>query len=463
MATKKKQADLFEEPPLRSYRSVNNRYLVIDWASLSYHKMFSLNTAKNREKYGFQGAEGEIKLWRTFMFDEMLKLIGLFDPMHIVIALEGTGSWRKKLVKDYYTEHAIVYFDKTSYYVVSDNVGFSVTKAADGGFGVLPIEQENFPQLESLNHRALGELPQEKQDMLWGIFTPKGSPILPSYKGQRNSNEWPFSIDRKVWRDYKEQFAKELSPIFRAKAIACDGAEGDDVIYASAKKFSTIADDVIVVTHDSDMLQIPFKKVKLFDHIKENFMTVDDPQKYLDVKVLSGDTSDNIRGMAFIDPKTGELKQTVKKRFGPGTAAKFLDKFPNVYDVAKNNGWGEQYMRNRRLIDLSCTPEEVTKRLDDWLNQPEPDLCGLELLDFWDIEPYYKDLMQNMRSYGYRSMIPASMAEKKAPIAMPEVRTEPEGCTFMAIPTGKSENKPPKYAGFTVNDMVGMEDVGTLL
>lgn len=51
MAGKKKKEPTFELPPLKSYRSVNNRYLVLDWASMSYHKMFSINTAKNREKY----------------------------------------------------------------------------------------------------------------------------------------------------------------------------------------------------------------------------------------------------------------------------------------------------------------------------------------------------------------------------------------------------------------------------
>ena len=464
MAKKKPAANLFEEPPLRSYRSVNNRYLIIDWASVSYHKMFSLNTAKNREKYGFQGPEVEIKLWRTFMIDELLKLIGLFDPMHIVFALEGPGSWRKDLIKDYYTKHATVYYDKTSYYVKSDNVAYSVQKAADGGYGVLPIEVDSFPQLESLNHKKLGELPPDKQDMLWHIYTPKGQPILPSYKGQRGSNEWPFSVDRKVWRKYKEQFAKEVAPIFRARAVDCDGAEGDDVIYASAKKFSAVSDDVIIVTHDSDMLQIHFDKVKIFDHIRENFMSVDDPQKYLDVKVLAGDDSDNIRGMSFIDTKTGKYSEKVKKRFGPGTAAKFLDKFPNVYDVANNNGWGEQYMRNRKLIDLSCTPEEVSKRLDNILSQPEPEVCGLELMEFWDVEPYYRDLMQSMRTYGYRSLIPESMAVKKMPVAMPEVRSEPDGVTFMNIPKSDG-SKPtrPKLDGFTVRDVDGLETLGKLL
>jgi len=464
MATSKSD-DIFNNPPLRSYRSVNNRYLVIDWASMSYHKMFSLNTAKNREKYGFQGAEGEIKLWRNFMLDELLKLVGLFDPMHIVFALEGKGSWRQQFVKEYYAEHATVYYDSSAYYVKSDNTAYEVRKAQDGGFVVTPIEVPDFPKLESLKHRKLGELPPDKQYMLWGVYAPNGKdPILPAYKGTRGSNEWPFSVDRKVWRKYKEDFAHEVAPLFRARAVACDGAEGDDVIYASARKFSGVGDDVIVVTHDSDMLQINFPKVKIFDHIKCNFMTVDDPVKYLDIKVLAGDTSDNIRGMSFVKSKTGKQDFTVKRRFGAGTAATFVENFPNVYDVAKNNGWGEQYMRNRKLIDLSCTPVEVTSRLNGMLDEKEPELCGFELLDFWDVEPYYKDLMQNMRSYGYRSMIPEGIAMKKAPVAMPEVPAGGlDNMSFMAIPQGGQQAQRPMMNGFTFADTAGIDDVGNLL
>ncbi len=469
MAKKKTKDVPYELPPLKTYRSVNNRYLVIDWASLSYHKMFSLNTAKNREKYGFVGAEGEVKLWRSFMIDELMKLIALFNPMHIIIALEGPGSWRKKFVKDYYAKNATVYYvndpDNKAYFVRSDNTGYEVRKAQDDSFMVTPIKIDDFPKLESLKHKLLGELPQKKQDMLWKVYAPNGKdPILPSYKGTRNSNDWPFTIDRKIWRKYKEQFAQELAPIFRARAIFCEGAEGDDVVYASAKKFSGVADDVIVVTHDSDMLQINFPKVKIYDHISCNFITVDDPVKYLDIKVLAGDTSDNIHGMAFVKPKTGKQDFTVKNRFGEGTAAKFIEAFPNVYDVAKNNGWGEQYMRNRKLIDLSCTPVEVTTRLNEMLDRPEPDLCGFELLDFWDVEPYYKDLMQNMRSYGYRSMIPVSMAEKKAPVAMPEVPPQNlDSASFMPIPPGGQPARRPGINGFTVKDTDGLVEVGSLL
>lgn len=468
---KKKQPSLTNSiPPLRSYRQVNNRCLIVDWASLAYHQVFSLNTAKNREKYGFQGAEGEVRLWRTFMIEELLKLISLFNPMHLVFALEGKNSWRNEVVREYYGEHSTVYYitspEKRAYFVKSDNKAYEVQKAIDGQFIVKPISVDNMPKLESLEHMKLNEFPQRVQDMLWGVKTAKGDPIIPAYKGTRSKNEWPFSIDRKVWRKYKEQFAKELAPLFRARAVECPGAEGDDVIYAAAKKFRDVCDDVIVVTHDSDMLQIGFSHVRIFDHIQFNFMTVDDPVKYLDVKVLAGDDSDNINGMAFVKQKTGELDFTVKNQFGPPTAAKFLERFPNVYDVAKNNGWGDQYMRNRRLIDLSCVPETVSMSLDAELSRPEPNLCGFELLDFWQVEDYYKELMQNMRSYGYRTMIPAEMAARRMPVEMPEV-SQSNGMVYVPIP--KSEAEPDNtgmrraYSGFTVNDIDPITDIGKLL
>ena len=66
--------------------------------------------------------------------------------------------------------------------------------------------------------------------------------------------------------EYREQFAQELAPLFRARAIQCLHAEGDDIIYAAAKQLAVESDDVIVITKDSDMTQIKYSNVKIFNH-----------------------------------------------------------------------------------------------------------------------------------------------------------------------------------------------------
>lgn len=402
MAAKKSGfSRLFDEPPVTSYHYVENRLLVIDWASLSYHMFYSIASDANRKKYGLLDAEGEIELWRCKMITRILHYVSLFNPRHVIFALEGKAAWRRKFVEDYYSEHSEVYWNKSEYYVMSDNLLYMVQKASDDGFAVTKMDLKILPDLSGLKHRKLGEMPEKQQRMFWDIRTPTGTPILPSYKGQRKAKPWLFSIDKKVWAAYREQFAKELAPLFRAKAVQCIHAEGDDVIYASVMKYAGESDDVIVITRDSDMAQIGVKNVRLFNHQTDTFMVKDDPAKYLDHKVLTGDDSDNINGIAFVNQKDGKYKPDKKTQISDGGATALLEACPNIYTTAKENGWVDQYDRNRTLIDLSRVPDDVKKEIAAEMDKPYPELGGFERLDFWDIPDAVQRLYTSLQGVGF--------------------------------------------------------------
>ena len=275
MGQKKASERLFSEPPVTSYPFAGNRLLVIDWASLSYHQFHSIGSDKNREKYGLLDAEGEIELWRTKMITKILDYVALFNPRHLIFALEGKAAWRRKFVEDYYGEHATVYWNSSEYYVASDNYLYMVRKASGDGYAVTKLKPSDVDSLAELRHRPLKDMPDKQRRMLWDIRTPSGTPILPSYKGQRKAKPWTFMVEKKVWAEYREQFAKELAPVFRARAVQCIHAEGDDIIYASVQKYAGECDDVIVVTRDSDMAQIKNSNVRLFNHQTDTFIVKD--------------------------------------------------------------------------------------------------------------------------------------------------------------------------------------------
>jgi len=131
MAQKKGYESLFREAPVTSYHYVDNRLLIVDWASLSYHMFWSIDSAKNREKYGLMDAEGELSLWRTMMVNRIMHYVALFNPRTMVFALEGKKAWRKQFVEDYYKEHATVYWEvKNEFYVVADNYVYMVRRPA---------------------------------------------------------------------------------------------------------------------------------------------------------------------------------------------------------------------------------------------------------------------------------------------------------------------------------------------
>ena len=407
MAKKKKDASkvLFRDPPVTRYTYVDNRLMIIDWASLAYHMFYSIGSDKNREKYGLLDSEGELELWRTKMINRVMDYIALFNPRHLVFALEGKAAWRKKFVEEYYGEHAEIYYNSTEYYVLSDNYLYLVQKAKTG-YAVTKLDVKDKGKLSELKHRKLKDMPQKQQKMFWSIYTAKGSPILPSYKGQRKSKEWDFSTSKKVWAEYRERFAKELAPLFRARAIQCHRAEGDDIIYALVKKYAGECDDVIVVTKDSDMAQLISRNVRIFNHQTDTFFAEPDPGRYLDLKVLSGDDSDNINGMAFVDMRKGKIGlfyDTKGTQITETSAPVLLEACPNIFETAKKNGWDDQYVRNRTLIDLSRVPLDVKREIEDSMNlTPEPErAAGFERFDFWDVPSLSQTNYLRLQSTGF--------------------------------------------------------------
>lgn len=405
---KKKDASraLFAEPPVTNYPYVDNRLVVIDWASLAYHMFWSIDSDKNRERYGLVDSEGELELWRVKMITRIMDYVALFNPRHVVFALEGKAAWRKKYVEEYYGNNAEVYWNQVEYYVASDNYLYMVQKANGGGYAVTKLAAAERAKLSELKHRKLKDMPPEKQRMFWNIYTASGNPILPSYKGHRKSKPWPFFTDKKVWSEYRESFAKELAPLFRARAIQCFHAEGDDVMYATVQKYAGDCDDIIVITRDSDLAQIKNRNVRIFNHQTDTFIVKDDPVKYLDVKVLTGDSSDNINGMAFVDTRKGKMGKFYEGKstqLSDGGAVALLESCPNVYETAKENGWADQYMRNRNLIDLSRVPDDVKQEISQCMDLvPEPETAeGFERLDFWNVPDMIQENYRRLQATGF--------------------------------------------------------------
>ena len=56
----------FKEQPIRSYPFKNKRLLIIDWASLSYHQLWSMRTKSSKQTLGsILPEDEEMIIWRT--------------------------------------------------------------------------------------------------------------------------------------------------------------------------------------------------------------------------------------------------------------------------------------------------------------------------------------------------------------------------------------------------------------
>ena len=163
-----------------------------------------------------------------------------------------------------------------------------------------------------------------------------------------------FDAARKTFRneiysDYKANRSEapdDLAPQFeyiRKSVIAFNlpsvdlpNYEADDLIATYAEQILAKGAKVTIVSSDKDLMQLYRKDVRLFDPMKNKFITTEDiinkfgvePKKVIDVQSLAGDSSDNVPGVPGIGVKTAA--ELINKY---GTLEKLLD---NAYEIKQN-------------------------------------------------------------------------------------------------------------------------------
>jgi hypothetical protein len=367
------------------YPFSDNRLVIIDWASLSYHKIHSI---RSRQKKGslkpITTAEEELEVWRNSMAYSVLSLVKLFNPMDMIFTGEGTKIWRNDYVKEWYSEHAKVYFDSSSYWLQYDNFIYRFTKKPDGNISVEKMDCTKVDDLPG-DPRPLSELPERVQKIFWDN-------VLPSYKGNRKGTDWPFNIDRHYWREYKETFAVEFADTIRATYIGHDKAEGDDVAYVGMNYLKEKYDDIILITKDGDWNQlIDGNRVRVFNHLSEEFAECVDTTEFLGVKVLAGDRGDNIAGIALPGRKTQLADAGARKLYATD----------DWHDKALSDGWEPQYLRNKKLIDLSYIPTDIQRTLCETIDNTKGKLCEYDAIYAMGLTQGNVNTISSMKELGY--------------------------------------------------------------
>lgn len=145
---------------------------------------------------------------------------------------------------------------------------------------------------------------------------------------------------------------KEVLKAFDIKILEVEGYEADDIIATLATAAPKRSCQTLIVSSDKDILQLVSKEVKvmaikkgitdtiIFDEEKviEKFGVV--PEKIKDFLALTGDSSDNIPGVAGIGPKT---------------ALSLLEKYESIEEIYENI----EQIKNEKLKTLLIDSREV--------------------------------------------------------------------------------------------------------
>ncbi|MDA9966864.1 DNA polymerase I [Candidatus Pelagibacter sp.] len=132
------------------------------------------------------------------------------------------------------------------------------------------------------------------------------------------------------------EYIRKSVVAFNLPSVDLPNYEADDLIATYVEQILAKGAKVTIVSSDKDLMQLYRKDVRIFDPMKNKFITSEDivtkfgvgPEKVIDVQSLAGDSSDNVPGVPGIGVKTAA--ELINKY---GTLEKLLD---NAKEIKQN-------------------------------------------------------------------------------------------------------------------------------
>jgi len=132
------------------------------------------------------------------------------------------------------------------------------------------------------------------------------------------------------------EYIRKSVVAFNLPSVDLPNYEADDLIATYVEQILAKGAKVTIVSSDKDLMQLYRKDVRLFDPMKNKFITPEDivtkfgvgPEKVIDVQSLAGDSSDNVPGVPGIGVKTAA--ELINKY---GTLEKLLD---HAHEIKQN-------------------------------------------------------------------------------------------------------------------------------
>lgn len=176
------------------------------------------------------------------------------------------------------------------------------------------------------------------------------------YKAHRKEAREKQDVNWEEFYGFLNSFYDELKDNFPFISLKHNKLEADDIAAYLVRRYSN--DTNVILTNDSDYLQLlKYKNVEILDSKTGKKKTHDSPKKFLELKILTGDSSDNI--------------PPVQAGTGPVKAEKLIDEDKLTELLEKKDADGNpcefrrNYNRNKELIDLDNTPESLLMSLEN--------------------------------------------------------------------------------------------------
>lgn len=213
--------------------------------------------------------------------------------------------------------------------------------------------------------------------------------LFPYYKANRKKNQANSELNWTAIFECLNKIRAELKEFFPYRVIDVDTAEADDIIATLAMNYSS-KEPVLILSGDKDFIQLQtYENVSQYDPVRKKNISHPDPVAFRNEHVMKGDTGDGIPNVLSADNCF-----VVGERQKPLTQKKLdvlLGGAAMTAEVSRN------YMRNKKLIDLTMIPKEVSENILESYNS-QAGKKSKDLLNYF-INNKLKILIESMQEF----------------------------------------------------------------
>ena len=180
---------------------------------------------------------------------------------------------------------------------------------------------------------------------------------FPYYKANRKKAQEKSEMDWKSIFECMNKIRAELKEFFPYRVIDIESAEADDIIATLVRTnpFETI----LILSGDKDFIQLhTYGNVKQYDPVRKKYIKHDNPDRYLAEHILKGDSGDGVPNVLSSDNCF-----VVGERQKPLTQKKIDELIELGLDGKFDHPLCRNYMRNKKLIDLTMIPKEINAKV----------------------------------------------------------------------------------------------------
>jgi len=184
---------------------------------------------------------------------------------------------------------------------------------------------------------------------------------FPYYKANRKKARDQSEYDWESLYKIVNKIRDEVKAFLPYRVIHIEKAEADDIIAALVIQYSKY-ENILILSGDKDFVQLHNSNIKQYDPTRKKEVSHPRPDIYLIEHIIKGDSGDGIPNILSPDNCL-----VVGQRQKPITN-KRLESLKN--DPIQDTSILRNFTRNRNLIDLSLTPQEIKdKILQEYIDQ----------------------------------------------------------------------------------------------